>query len=346
MERWYVRMPRVSVVMPVYNSEKYVKDAIESILQQTYKDLEIIVINDCSKDKSAEVIKQIEDDRIVFVNNEENKGFLYGLNLGISLAKGEYIARLDDDDIAYPTRIEKQVKFLDQHKDVVLLGTGIDYLIDGKKEPTKEIPIKTPEQIKFSLVFGNFFIAHSSFMMRKDVLIANHIQYEKYLQVPDHHMLMTIVKYGKLAALEEPLNAWRIHAAQSTQVRTTRMKTDEADNARMEFLNDLEMDDEIKKGLKYGILREIKTKQQLEQFADAFIKYSEICGLTDSEPDRLCKQFIFSWMIKQQYKSIQLLLACQNKKIRKLFYKKMRMDFIIDCVKGKNASYVSTTLKL
>ena len=100
-------MPKVSVVMPVYSSEKYVGEAIESILVQTYKDFELIVIDDCSKDSSAKIIeKYTNDSRVHFIKNETNQGFLYGLNKGIELAKGEYIARLDDDDVS---KIKKEV---------------------------------------------------------------------------------------------------------------------------------------------------------------------------------------------------------------------------------------------
>ena len=94
----------ISVLMPVYNVEKYLQEAIESILNQTYSNFEFLIINDGSSDKSGEIINSYNDSRIVYLQNNKNKGLVYTLNYGISLAKGEYIARMDGDDISLPDR--------------------------------------------------------------------------------------------------------------------------------------------------------------------------------------------------------------------------------------------------
>ena len=97
-------MPKVSVLLPVYNAEKYLQEAIDSILRQTFTDFELLLINDGSTDGSEEVIRQYHDDRIVYIKNDGNKGLIYTLNRGIEAAKGTYIARMDADDVSLPER--------------------------------------------------------------------------------------------------------------------------------------------------------------------------------------------------------------------------------------------------
>ena len=118
-------MPKISVVMPAYNAEKYIGEAIESILNQTFKDFEFIIINDGSVDHTKEIIREYNDPRIVLLENDKNRGIVLSLNKGLDAATGKYIARMDADDIALKNRFERQVEYLDEHKDIGVLGTGI-----------------------------------------------------------------------------------------------------------------------------------------------------------------------------------------------------------------------------
>ncbi len=115
--------PRVTVLMSVYNGEKYLREAIDSILNQTFKDFEFLIIDDGSTDSSADIIRSYTDFRIRLIQNEKNIGLTRSLNKGLKLAKGEYIARMDVDDISLPIRFEKQVSFLDKYEDVKLVGS-------------------------------------------------------------------------------------------------------------------------------------------------------------------------------------------------------------------------------
>src|SRR4051812_15533497 len=117
--------PKISVLLPVYNAEPYLKEAIDSVLQQTFADFELIIINDGSKDRSADIIKSYTDKRILFID-QENIGLSATLNKGIALARGEYIARQDNDDISRPERFRKQVTYLDAHPRTMLLGTAAE----------------------------------------------------------------------------------------------------------------------------------------------------------------------------------------------------------------------------
>src|SRR5580698_9685158 len=110
-----INNPKVTVLMPVYNGEKYIKEALESILQQTFIDFEFLIINDGSTDNSVSIIKSFNDNRIRLIHNEKNSGLVYSLNKGIGLSNGEYIARMDCDDVSIPERLEKQVGFLNSN---------------------------------------------------------------------------------------------------------------------------------------------------------------------------------------------------------------------------------------
>ena len=117
--------PMVSVVMPVYNGSKYLKEAIDSILNQTFTNFELIIINDGSTDNSEDIIFSYQDRRIYYLKNEHNKGICITLNRGLDNARGKYIARMDCDDISMPQRLAKQVNYLERHRDVGALGTDI-----------------------------------------------------------------------------------------------------------------------------------------------------------------------------------------------------------------------------
>jgi len=133
----------ISVVMGAYNSEKYISEAIESILNQTYKNFEFIIIDDCSTDKTNMIIRKyaVKDNRIKLIKNSNNMGLTYCLNKGIKIAKGKYIARMDTDDIALPSRLEKQFSYLENHKDVVVLGScAFDIDENGKIIQERNVP--------------------------------------------------------------------------------------------------------------------------------------------------------------------------------------------------------------
>ncbi|MEL4306297.1 glycosyltransferase family 2 protein [Methanococcoides sp. LMO-2] len=159
---------KVSVIMPVYNAEKYLKDAIESILNQSFKNFELLIINDGSNDKSKAIIESHNDSRIRLLNNEENSGLAKVRNKGIYEAKGEYIAWLDADDISHPLRLEKQVKLLDSHPDVGICGTWVKTI--GTKVTHKWRYPTNPNFIRGRMLFDDP-LATSSVMLRKKLFI-------------------------------------------------------------------------------------------------------------------------------------------------------------------------------
>ena len=161
----------ISVVMSVYNAEKYLKEAIDSILNQTYQDFEFIIVNDCSKDSSWAILKEFGDNnkRIKLINNTENLGLTKNLNRALAIAKGAYIARMDADDISELNRFERQIKYFNENKDVDILGTfSKDINEFGEVIRTRTTPITHQDILKMLPKFSP--IAHPTVMFKKQSL--------------------------------------------------------------------------------------------------------------------------------------------------------------------------------
>lgn len=162
--------PKVTVLMPVFNAEKYIGEAVRSILLQDFDSFELLIINDGSTDNSVEVINSFHDPRIRLIN-QENSGVSGALNNGLIAAKGRYIARFDADDICLPGRLKTQAHFLDDHPDYFICGSDAEYIMeDGKHLFDFYCVIYEDEQIRKKLYAGCPFI-HSSVMYRKDTIL-------------------------------------------------------------------------------------------------------------------------------------------------------------------------------
>lgn len=201
--------PLVTVLMSVYNGEKYLREAIESILCQTYGNIEFLIINDASTDRTAEIIQSYNNKRIRFFSNEVNLKLTASLNKGIDLAQGKYIARMDADDISLPERIEKQVAFMEQHPEVGLCGT---FVMNIGTNDEYVPPYKTThDEIKFKLFFETHF-PHPSAMLRKSVLDEHSLKYDTVNTVAqDYELWNKMVTFCEVAILPEPLVKKRSH---------------------------------------------------------------------------------------------------------------------------------------
>jgi len=203
-------MIKISVIMSVYNGEKYLNESIDGVLNQTYEDFEFIIINDGSTDRSRSIIESYKDKRIILVN-QNNIGLSKSLNKGIKLAKGEYIARIDADDVCYPFRFEKQAKILDDHNDYVAVGSNAD-IIDalGNFLYTTNKPVKW-EIIKKNIVMGKNPFIHSSVIFRKEIAYRCGLYNEKINQYFEDLLLWScFINYGKLVNLEESMIKYRL----------------------------------------------------------------------------------------------------------------------------------------
>ena len=209
-----ITSPKVSVLLPVYNAQNFVKEAIESILHQTFHDFELIIINDGSSDDSYNVISKIDDGRIKFINHNINKGLIFTLNEGIDLARGEYIVRMDGDDYSLPERLSLQVNFMDSNKDIVVSGGQmIDYdnRIVLSKNPT------VSDQVKASLLFS-CVISHPTVIIRTDIFKSEKFYYDKYfIHSEDYELWTRVINKYKVTNINEVILKYRTHQNQISQ---------------------------------------------------------------------------------------------------------------------------------
>ncbi len=199
--------PPISVIMPVYNGEKYLKEAIESILNQTFRDFEFIIINDGSTDKTLEIIQSFADPRIRLIN-QENKGIICSLNKGIAESRGKYIARMDADDISLPERFEKQYKFLENNQEYGIIGATFLIINEGNQITGANAVLLKDEDLKKEIIIETTF-GHGTVMMKKSIL--NVIEYynPKALHAEDFDLWTRFAEKSKMANLPEALYLWR-----------------------------------------------------------------------------------------------------------------------------------------
>lgn len=195
----------VSIILPTYNRTQYVKRAIESVLDQTYKNIELIIINDGSTDKTSEIISEFrkKDKRVSILTNKINLGFVKSLNNGITIARGKYIARIDDDDFwSDPKKLEKQIEFLENHPDYVLTGGGAIGINEKGKEIFRYLLPEKDENIRKYILSDNCFI-HSTVVFRRTIweLVGGYD--EKFCFSEDWDLWLKFGKFGKFYNFQE-----------------------------------------------------------------------------------------------------------------------------------------------
>lgn len=202
--------PKVSIVTSVYNGQFHLEETIKSILSQTFFDFEFIIIDDASTDKTKDILQtfSIKDPRIRIIKNEKNLGLTKSLNIGLKTSKGEYIARIDSGDLSDPNRLNTQVKFLDENKGHVLIGTWTR-VIDDNDEVLGEMKYPTEsERLKKALINHNP-IVHSSIMFRKYIAQEAGFYNEDFKYAQDYEFYFRISSLGKIANIPEFLTFYR-----------------------------------------------------------------------------------------------------------------------------------------
>jgi glycosyltransferase involved in cell wall biosynthesis len=233
--------PLVTVLMPVYNAERFLKHAVQSVLTQTFTDFELLIINDGSTDASVSIIQSFNDKRIRLVHNEKNSGVIDTLNKGISLATGKYIARMDADDYCLPTRFEKQVRYLEQHAAVAVLATQVlqvNALDDDLGTWDDDTRNSSPQEIFKALAKTNC-IAHPTVMMRTEIIRA-YAYNKKQKGSEDWDLWMRLVSEGhRIDKLPEFLLKYRLHTASVTAIHNRELTTEKKINCvRITFLKE------------------------------------------------------------------------------------------------------------
>jgi glycosyltransferase involved in cell wall biosynthesis len=278
--------PKISVVMPVYNGERFLREAVDSILNQIYKDFEFIIIDDGSTDQTSAILDTYQDPRIVRLTHPTNLGLVRSLNDGIAIARGEYIARMDADDWCLPERFDKQVRFLDSHPDIMVLGTACTRVADHGKVQRLVVNPSQPGLIRWQLLFG-VPVNHPSIFIRKKIFDDPDITYkEETPHAEDYALWVKIVPKYKISNLHESLHYYRWHEANiSIQEQPTQQKSlHEIIQSQILQITG----EEIPKRL----IGSLQKPQKLENIADAkrvahfyflLLKGTKTWGLTEEE---------------------------------------------------------------
>lgn len=206
--------PTVSVIMPVYNGADYLNDSISSVLNQTYTDFELIILDDNSSDSSLDIINSFakKDDRIVVVKNNPNLGQSPSANKGYRLSKGTYVARMDQDDIMLPNRLADQVSFLDTHPDHFLVGGQVEIINqDGQVQGPKTFPTTHDEMLQ---AFGKYLpLCHPAIIVRKSkVHTPDRLWFEEGDPIPDTYTFLYYITREKFANVPTTVLQYRVHS--------------------------------------------------------------------------------------------------------------------------------------
>lgn len=226
-------MPRVSVLMPVYNmKEEYLRESIESILNQTFTDFEFIILDDCSAEDIQPIIKSYKDDRIKFYKNIENLGIAQTRNKLMDIANGEYLALMDADDISLPLRLEKQVEFLDKNPDVSIVSSAYETF------PQKQVVVH-PESVRYMDLLNGCVIANPAAMVRKKDFEKYNLRYKReFVCCQDYEIWARAIKFLKIANLEEVLLKYRLNESSVTRTNPQMLSNNTRDVKKqmLEFL--------------------------------------------------------------------------------------------------------------
>lgn len=276
--------PKISVIMTAYNSSKHIDEAILSILNQTFKEFELIVVNDCSTDNTAEIVSGYsqKDSRIILLNNPVNLQPALSRNKAINIAKGEYVAILDSDDVALPNRFKEQYYYLEKNPDIVLAGCDAEIIDDdGKILERKYLP-KNPDEIKFILLLRNPFI-HSGILVRKKAILEFGYSND-HLHSEDYKLYSDLIKKYKITNLGNILIKYRQSTGSVTlEPKSRQIQLSSADKIHFELVN------------KYLLASPQKVKTVIETVnknrSDIFSVLSTIV---------FCRRLTFSYIKKEQ----------------------------------------------
>jgi glycosyltransferase involved in cell wall biosynthesis len=224
--------PAISVLMSVHNGEMYLREAMDSILGQTFTDFEFVIINDASSDGTANIIRSYADSRIRLVENKRQKGLAASLNAGVAHCRCRYIARMDADDISLPQRLQKQFTYLEDHPEIGVLGSW-HQLLDTE---TVYRPPSQPEEVKISLLRAPS-LSHPTVMLRKEVLQAFPYD-EKLSSAQDYELWTRVARRFQMANLPEVLLYYRRHERQISSGKQAEQDSI-ADAIRIRQVNDL-----------------------------------------------------------------------------------------------------------
>ncbi len=276
---------RVTVLMPIFNCVDYLDEAVQSILNQTYKSFEFLVIDDGSSDGSLEKVQSFDDPRIKIIKSPSNKGIVDALNQGLDAITTEYIVRMDGDDIAASNRLEEQIKFMDRNPDIGASGTDVIYF-NGEREERWWVPTD-PEEIKGRLLFHSP-LAHPTAIIRTEALVNSGIRYRQKFCAEDWDFWLQCCKKFKLSNLPIPLLRYRYNPDSVSKRNVDRVDRAASEIARgeLEFM-------EI-----HASEREVQIHRWIGKGAQANTDFG--------------RQEIFDWLVKIQRANKKLAFVAED----------------------------------
>lgn len=286
----------VSIIMATYNDEQYLQQAVDSILSQTYKHFEFIIIDDCSTDGTNKILQEIRDDRVILLHNDKNMKLAYSLNRCLDIAKGDFIFRMDADDISLPNRVEKQVDYFLSHPDIDILGCNA--VTFGAFASHMVYP-ETHEEIKAGLLFNNS-LCHPAVAFRKSTL--DYRYDESFAASQDYELWTRLIGIKKFHNIQEELFQYRVHAKQTNKKNGNKQKIG-ANYSRIRMLEKLipdSKDSDRNNLLSFCELESPKNNEELRIYVD-FLKRLEEKNAEKKYfiPDILhiamCKQYYLQW---------------------------------------------------
>lgn len=294
-------MCKISVVTSVYNGAEHIGETIQHIINQSFQDWEYLILDNGSEDNTVNVVKEYAkaDSRIRLIENGTNLGFAESLNKGLREAKGDYIARIDHDDLAYKNRFDEQYSYMEKHPEVLLLGCCEDILVDGKIKKDKAFcGATTAAEVRFASLFANYAImAHSTFFFRRSVFDKYGIFYRRLKYVEDLALIFDVLRVGEVACLKDSFVAYRIHPHQITQSLSPEFKYKEHRDLLFEYIDSLQIAD--KEIIKQGFVGQIANKKALSHITGVMEDYAVECGLVISKND-----LKYNKLFKKMYRAV------------------------------------------
>ena len=336
----------VSVITSVYNCEDYVEEMLDSVINQTMQDWEMILIDDASTDNTWDKIQKYDDKRIIKIKNSQNQGLTVNLNKALLMCKGKYIIRIDGDDISDLNRFSTQVEFMETHPAIVLSGGFLQTF--GDSNVIYKVFLDE-EKLRINLLF-NTVIFHPTFIIKRDCLVKHKLFYNEYLKyAQDYNLVYELSKVGKLANIPDILTKYRVHNKQVSNEKKFEQKR-YADYTRKQILKDLGIflsDEEFscwtefcvmncqkigsekkqklleikQKIIDYNVLQKIYPHELLEKVLNERMdEYFSICESKDKElADKYYELFqLMNQWIKRKQQGKELTTYFKNEKIYKI----------------------------
>ncbi len=322
--------PLISVIMSVYNEQEYIEDAVKSILGQTESDFEFLIVDDCSTDDTVKIIEQLNDERVILIGNEQNLGLTKNLNRALKEAKGEFIARMDGDDVSMSDRFEKQIRYLKDHPEIMLISCNTTTF--GEQQLVSDIS-GSPEELKCTMLLRPV-LAHPGFMFRRELYDKYGFSYDEHFRsAQDYDFAARVTREHHIEVTPEVLLQYRAHKGQVSQTPNLKQFVF-ADEVRKRLLGELGID-LSEKELEYYHKWVLESDASMEEFKACIdilmgiIKKNKDIKIYDPSilKKTLWYQF-FKWILRTNGRK-HIFTICTLNPFRYLYLLKTVIDMIV-----------------